>query len=259
MVDWVTLIPTVAAILIAVISYYQQNRVIRQQAVEIRQQAEQLQEFRKGERRERIERYYPPLAENLRLSLPDIANKYRMGTVVEHSNYFNVLIEMANQSTLSIIEALDNVLYYDLKAILTDFIPAEKELDKRKDESWKVIPRNWIIWIKKNNNELSMLSGTPEEFVNQMANSLLWPLWRDDEYLIRQNFGRTYESYIMTQSDKLKSMNWRELIYREFLRIVEDEWIPIKDGYQQLHVDLRDLVENSILPRMDATLKSLGE
>lgn len=50
---------------------------------------------------------------------------------------------MANDSTLSLIQGLDEKLYDDLKSILDHFFPAEQALDTRKDESWDVIPSRW--------------------------------------------------------------------------------------------------------------------
>lgn len=253
----------VAVLVVTIIGLYNERRhqqqVIRQQAEEIKQQAEQLEELRKGERRKRIERYYPPLAEDLRHSLPNIAYLFKEGSLLQYKTYFNVLIEMANNSTLNIIEALDEELHNHLMSILLDFIPAEKELDKKKDESWKQIPRKWQKWIVENYNDIPMWSTTPEEFVNELTNSLLWPIWRDQENLVHQNFDRAFERYIMTKGDERKTIHEKELIYREFLRIVEEEWKPIRDKYKRLHKELDDLVVVLILPRMSATLKSLGE
>jgi hypothetical protein len=258
--DWVTwAAPIVVTIILAFISYYQQNRVIRQQAEEIKQQAEQLEEQKLGRRRETIEKYYPPLAENLRHSLPDIAFMYHVGVVQEYGTYFDVLIEMANQSTLGIIEALDEQLYRWLDTVLEEILPVEKRLNERRVESWKEIPRKWNLWVAENHDSISMWTKAPELFVNEMATNLLWPLWRGEEQLVQQNYDRAYERHILTQGDEIKAMNEKELIYREFLKIVEDEWKPIKDRYHSLENELRELVENWILPRMDETVKSLGE
>ncbi len=45
----------------------------------------------------------------------------------------------------------------------------------------------------------------------------------------------------------------------ELQNIAEEEWRPIRDGYEKLRKYLHDLIELKILPRMDETLKELGE
>ena len=57
MADWVTWAPVIVTIILAGIGYFQQNRVIRQQAEELSHQAEQLEELRKGRQRELIMKY----------------------------------------------------------------------------------------------------------------------------------------------------------------------------------------------------------
>ncbi len=59
MADWAIWAPTIVAIIVAFISYIQQNRVIQQQAEEIKHQAKQLEEQRQGRRIEYIEKFYP--------------------------------------------------------------------------------------------------------------------------------------------------------------------------------------------------------
>ena len=64
---------------------------------------------KKENRRELILKYYPLLAEDLRLSLPDITYRFIQG-YQEHGNYLEVLVGMSNDSTLKIIEGLDKKL-----------------------------------------------------------------------------------------------------------------------------------------------------
>ena len=110
MADWVVWVPTVVTIIIAAVSIFQQNRVIRQQTQEIKHQAEQLEEQRLGRRRAYIERYYPPLVESLRHTVKDFDSNYK-GLQGQYNEFFEVLIQMRDDSTLKIIESLDKELY----------------------------------------------------------------------------------------------------------------------------------------------------
>jgi hypothetical protein len=112
MVDYISLLVFVATVIFAYLSYrHQQQQItllkeqIRQQEEELKQQADQLNQQKQQRRRELIEKYYPPLAENLRLSLPEASNKYYRGHITRNAPYFDVLIDMDNNSTLRIIEA----------------------------------------------------------------------------------------------------------------------------------------------------------
>ena len=48
-------------------------------------------------------------------------------------------------------------------------------------------------------------------------------------------------------------------MFGEILRIAEEEWNQIKNEYEKIHEELKNLVTLKILPRMDDTLKSLGD
>ncbi len=224
----------------------------------IRQQVEEIEELKKGRRRELIGKYYPPLAENLRLSLSNIAYNYIQG-YQEHAHLFDELVDMANDSTLRFIQGLDERLYDDLKSILDHFIPAEKEIDRKKDESWEEIPRKWQRWIEDNYSELPKLGVTPETLAMDFSLSLRWPLWRKDEPLLRQNFFRYFDGHFILGEDEEKISELKKWMFEEIVRIAEEEWNPIKDEYEKLHEELKILITNRILPRMDATLRSLGE
>jgi len=90
------------ALLVAIVGLIQQQRVIHQQSQEI-------EELKQGRRKELIEKYYPPLAENLRLSLQDVTYRYIQG-YQEHGHYFEILVDMANELTLKLIQGLDEEL-----------------------------------------------------------------------------------------------------------------------------------------------------
>lgn len=100
MLEYVPLIGLLVTIAIAYNNHRQQHKVIQQQSKE-------LEELRHNRKRDLILKYYPPLAESLRDSIPDIAYTYRTGHQKEYGDYLDALIEMANQSTLNIIESLD--------------------------------------------------------------------------------------------------------------------------------------------------------
>lgn len=151
-------------------------------------------------------------------------------------------------------------LHDDLKSILDNFIPAEKELDARKDESWLEIPRKWQKWVEDNYYELSSeLTFSPEEFVKELSNSLLWALWRRDEKLARQDFVRIGLAHFFFSDKEKRPKNESQKRFNELQRIAKEEFKPIRDGYDKLQKDLHDLIELKILPRMDETLKELGE
>jgi len=169
MLEYVPLLGFLVAVIAAYYNHQQQQKVIQQQAEELHQQSKQLEELSHNRKRELIEKYYPPLAESLRHSIPDIAYTYREGYQKEYGNYLDVLVEMANQSTLNIIESLDEPLYQDLKRILDEYIPKELELEERKKESWKQIPRIWKKWLVDNYTEIPKLQKTTDEYVTQLA------------------------------------------------------------------------------------------
>jgi len=222
--------------------------------------ANKSQQIRERDRkREQIEKYYPHLAESLRHSIPDIAYTYREGYQKEHGDYLDVLIEMANQSTLSIIESLDEVLYNDLKIILEEYIPKEKELEKRKRESWNEIPIKWKKWLMDNYTEIPMLQKNSDELVNQLANSLLWQLWKAEIPLVNQNFDRIYDSYFILDSSGAESTIGKERILDELSKIAKVEWEPIRKEYEHNLDMLTELIEEKVLPRMTDTLGTLGK
>lgn len=69
--------------IIGYISYRQQQKVIQQQAEELRHQAIQLEELRTNRKQELIEKYYPALAENLRARSHFVdAHTYRKRDVI---------------------------------------------------------------------------------------------------------------------------------------------------------------------------------
>ena len=89
----------------------------RQQQKVIRQQDEEIQELKKGQRMKLIDKYYPPLAANLRLSIPDVTQRYLQG-YLEHGHYFEELVDMENELTLRYIQGIDEKLYDNLRRIL---------------------------------------------------------------------------------------------------------------------------------------------
>ena len=248
----VALLGIAVTIVIAYYSHQQQQKVIRQQV-------EEIEELKKGRRRELIEKYYPPLAENLRLSLPDMAYRYVQG-FQEHGHYFDKLIDMANDSTLKFIQGLDEKLYVDLMNILDHFIPSEKVIDQKKDESWKEVPTKWQKWFEDNHYELPKVRGGPKLLAQSFSDSIIWALWRNDEPLLRQNFDRIFtDRFIIDVDDPTRFWNSKDWVLNELVRLSEEEWKPIKDEYEKLQEELKNLVTLEILPRMDATLRSLGE
>jgi len=258
MVDYVTILGIILTAVIAYVSYQQQQKIIRQQAEEINHQAMQLEELKNERRRELIEKYYPPLAENLRHSLPDIAYTYREGYQKEYGEYLEILVEMANQSTLNIIESLDEPLYSDLKIILDEYIPKEKELENRRNESWNEIPRKWKKWLMDNYTEIPKLQDTSDKFVSQLALSLLWQLWRNEEELVVQNFNDVSDRHFIVDGYGVEPNIAREQILHELTSTAEDEWESIREEYESNLVMLTELLEKRILPRITETLKTLG-
>lgn len=213
---------------------------------------------KKENRRELILEYYPPLAENIRYSLSDISKRY-IQRFQEHDHYFEFLVEMANKSTLKIIEGLDKKLYDDLNRILDHFFPAEAEIERKKDESWEEVRRKWQKWIEDNFYDIPKCRLTPETLANEYNDSLRWPLWRKDELLLIQNFDSNFDRNFVKEGDEEKYSKSKKWIFEEIVRIAEEELNPIKDEYEKLHQDLNDLVQGLILPKMDKMLKSLGD
>jgi len=213
---------------------------------------------KKENRRELILSYYPSLAENLRLSLPDIAYRYTQGHQ-EHGHYFEVLVDMSNDSTLSIIEGLDKKLHDDLKSIIDHFFSEEQLIDRKKDKTWENVPRKWKKWIEDNYDELPRLILNPEQSAELFFQNLSWALWRNDEKLFMQNFDRAFERNFVIEGDEDKFLKAKDWMFGEFMRIAEEEWGPIKDEYAKLHESLNILVKFEILTRMDDALRGLGE
>jgi len=147
----------------------------------------------------------------------------------------------------------------DLRQILECFFPLEQEIDRKKDTSWKEIPKKWQKWIEDHYAELPELIETPESLAKEFSNSLLWPIWREDERLINQNYSRGFEAHFLRGKDEEKFFESKKYMFEEILRIVEEEWHPIKEEYEKLHEELKNLITSKILPRIDNTLRGLGE
>jgi uncharacterized protein (DUF2249 family) len=247
-----TALGLIVTIIYATLNHRQQQKVIYQQALEI-------QELKKGQRLELIDKYYPPLTENLRLSIPDVAQRYLQG-YREHGNYFEELVDMENQSTLRYIQGIDEELYNNLRRILDHFFPEEWKIDRKKDESWKEVPRKWQKWIEDNYYELPKWHENinPETLAKVFANSIRYAIWNRDEMLLRQNVDRAFKDHFRLEDEKKFTVSHKR-IFEEIVRIAEDEWNPIKEEYDKLQKEIKVHVESEILPSMDATLRSLGE
>ena len=100
---------------------------------------------------------------------------------------------------------------------------------------------------------------TPEAFAEELANGLRWAIWRNEEHILRQNFDRSFEANFVLEDDEEKHVEPKMYMFSKIVQIAVEEWKPIKDEYEKLHEDLKNLITLKILPRMDDTLQSLGE
>ncbi len=254
MIDWVTWVPSVVAIVVGVISYLQQNRVIRQQAEEIKHQAEQLEELRKGRQRELIKEYYPPLAENLRHTVKGLDYHYK-GIQGQYDEFFDVLIQMRDDSTLKIIESLDRGLYEKCLEILDIFLPKLDDLHSQRRVTWPKIESFWTSWISLNFNLLPSMKVTSEQFTKGLVNASLWNYWRtEDEYAQ----ARLSEACERAFSSDVNTIELRMMLFEEFKEISENEWSGLREQFTETYSELGELVTSSILPLIDDTLKRLG-
>ncbi len=254
MVDWATWVPTVVAIFVAVISYLQQNRVIRQQAEEIKHQAEQLEELRKGRQRELIEKYYPPLAENLRHSVENFSYNYR-GLEGHYNEFFNVLISMKDDSTLKIIESLDLELYEKLLIIPDTHLPMLNNLSSQRDATFPQIQSLWTSWVSLNYNLLPSMKITPEQYTKNLVISGLWNFWRNEDEIAQARLNEACERAF---SSNVNTTEVRMMLFEEFKGISENEWSGLREQFTETYSKLGELVTSIILPRIDDTLKHLG-
>ncbi len=254
MADWVSWAPTVVTIIIAVVSILQQNRVIRQQAEEIKHQAEQLEEQRLGQRREYVEKYYPPLVESLRHTVKDFDSNYK-GLQGRYNEFFEVLIEMRDDSTLKIIESLDSELYEKCLEILDTFLPMLDDLHSQRDTTWSKIQSLWTSWMTLNFNLFPPMKVSTKEFTNGLIISSLWNFWRNEDEYAR---ARISEACDRAFSPEIDIIEVRKMLFDEFKGICDNEWVVLRGQYSKIYLTLGDLVNQVILPRMDGSLRRLA-
>jgi hypothetical protein len=254
MADWVTWVPLVVTIILAGITYFQQNRVIRQQAEELSHQAEQLKELRKGRQRELIMKYYSPLAENLRHTVKEFHNNY-MGIQGQYDEFFNVLIKMRNDSTLKIIESLDSGLYEKCLEILDTHIPKLDILHSQRHATWPKIQSFWTSWMSLNFNLFPSINVTPEQFTKNLVQSSLWYYWRNEDEYAQARLKEACERAFSLSDD---SIEVRIMLFEEFKGISENEWSGLRERFTETYSELRELVTSIILPRIDDTMKRIG-
>ena len=254
MADWVTWAPVFVTIILAGIGYLQQNRVIRQQAEELSHQAEQLEELRKGRQRELIMKFYPPLAENLRHTVKEFDTKYK-GIQGQYDEYFNVLLQMRDNSTLKIIESLDNGLYQKCLEILNTFLPRLDVLHTQRRVTWPKIESLWMSWISLNFNLFPSMKVTPEQFTRSLVQSSLWNYWRNEDEYAQARLSEACERAFSPDDD---SIEVRMMLFEEFKGISENEWSILREQFTETYSKLGDLITSTILPRIEDTMKSLA-
>ena len=255
MADWVTWAPVFVTIILAGIGYFQQNRVIRQQAEELSHQAEQLEELRKGRKRELIMKFYPPLAENLRHTVKELDYHYK-GIQGQYDEFFDVLIQMRDDSTLKFIESLDSGLYEKCLEILNTLLPKLDDLYSQRRITWPKIESFWTSWMSLNFNLFPSMNVTPEQFTKSLINASLWNYWRNEDEYAQARLSEACERAFSSEVDATEV---RMMLFEEFKGISENEWSGLREQFAETYSKLGELVTSIILPRIDDTLKRLGE
>lgn len=232
------------ALIVAIMYHFREDKNAKEI---IKQQNEELELLRQ-QRRELIETYYPPLAENLRHSIENL-HPHMRGEEGFYEDFFEILDRMKDDSTLKIIEALDNDLYSNLVRLkeelnLLDIFQAEKR------KSFEKIPTLWANWMKENINELPKMRGYVEEFT-----STLWAigeLWKGEDANAQARLKDSCDRFLGSDDNTLAL---RRMLFTEFKQITIDHWFYLRVNFSNTNTAIRQLVNHDILPRMDETLR----
>ena len=207
-------------------------------------------------RRELIEKYYPPLIENLRSSALNTVKYFTDAYIPVDSKCFSVLVEMKTDDTLRIIESIDKEVYDNILIIADKLLPSLKEIQERRQKSFKTMHEKWNHWLRENESSLPRFKDVISRFADNAQNSLIWPMWRKDSALLTQNLQEISQRYFWTDND---TPEVRDRILEAFRTIASREWEPIISDFKSLNKQLIELIEEEILPRMSDTIYGLGK
>lgn len=205
--------------------------------------------------RDLIEKYYPDLIEDLRLSSPNSTQKFIEGREERYESFFSVLVEWDINGTLKIFESIDEVLYSDLKKVLNDLLPSLEKIERKRKQIWNIINEKWFIYFEKTKGSLPPID--PYTVIPKIKNTIIWELWQGNIQKARKKFNDIlYHSLFFKDENTASRVN---TMFEAFQRIAEEEWKSLKSEFKSVSERLKELIEINILPKMENTLLEHGK
>jgi len=225
-----------------------------------------MQRERKENRQELILKYYPKLIENLRVSVGLINDDLRGRYMGSYSERFDVLIDMDRDDTLRIIEEIDKDLSEDFRKILNLISNLENVEEERRhifrkvSEEWHATLVQMVLDEQLTGARLKFHSTdlTISQFVSQINNSIIWYLFREDNFQAGEEFNKRVQDIIETSQAVIPS-DIAEYIYNEFSFIAFEEFNSIHEKYEKLHKQMIEIISDKVLPIMGDRMRNLAK
>lgn len=221
-----------------------------QQAEEIRQQGERVKQ--QGRARF-IEKYYPPLIQNLKDSVISVKEAFKLGHVGGFDVFFDKLLQMDVEGTLGMIKPLSDKIYNGLKRVVEHYIPALNSLQVNQIAANKEIPKKWIILLIEKDEEFP-ITITEKQFVSECH--FIWDLWRNQFIEAKKGFDEVCKRNLNSE-DNTEFL--RDRIFWEIVEEADNLWLPVQNGFNTLYKEMHDWIGVQAVVPMEESLAEITE
>ncbi len=225
-----------------------------------------IKQEKKKNKRELIEKYYPDLIENLRVSVDEMNDDLRGIRIRNYMDRFDVLIEMNRDDTLRIIEEIDKDLseyFSTILNLISDLENVGKGLSSKIhkiSEEWGNTLQQMLLDAQSPENTFPLyfpaIDLNPQQFVSHISNSIIWYLYRETEDEARQEFDKRIRDINEGPRAEIPP-DTAEKIYSEFSFIAVEEFNPIHEKYEKLHKQMIEIISDKVLPIMGDRMRNL--
>lgn len=253
----IPLVVSILSIVIATLGWQSQRKEntllqnqIDQQAEEIRLQGEQIKQ--QGRARF-IEKYYPPLIQNLKGSVNSVKEEFEGRNVGRFDKHFGELLKRNAEGTLGMIKPLSDKIHTGLKKVTDDHLPMLNYIQEARQASFNEIPKKWMLFLIENSDRFR-INLSPQDFVAQCH--FIWDLWCKQYGEAKKGFDEVCNRSLNSEDD---SVLLRERIFGEMSDIADFEWTPIRQRFKALHDEMRDWMSTQAIQPMERSLAEITE